>query len=98
MIKRYNPSDSYALAVGLLGDVAFGLPFVQAAWPRHEQPLRRSEVAQVQTRLMAMGYDTGGADGVAGRNTRSAVRSYQSSIGMVPDGFLNRTLYSRIMN
>ncbi len=98
VIKRYNPSDSYALAVGLVGDTAFGLPGVQASWPRDETPLRRSQIKSVQTRLMSMGYDTGGADGVAGRNTRASVRDYQASIGMLPDGFLNQTVYNRLMS
>lgn len=97
-IKRYNPSDSYALAVALVGDTAFGLPSVQAAWPRDEQPLRRSQIVEVQRRLMAMGYNTGGADGVPGRGTREAVRRYQASVGMVPDGYLNMALYQRLVN
>ncbi len=96
-IKRYNPSDAYALAVGLVGDVAFGLPGVQASWPRHEGALKRSEIKAAQQRLMSMGYDTGGADGIAGRGTRKAVQQFQASIGMVPDGFLNRSVYQRIM-
>ena len=34
----------------------------------------------------ARGFDTGGADGVIGPNTRSAISAYQSSIGVPATG------------
>ena len=41
----------------------------------------------VQTRLHALGFDPGPLDGVRGRRTIGAVKRFQESRGLVPDGF-----------
>lgn len=48
----------------------------------------REQVCSVQQRLRWMGYDIGpdGADGEYGDNTTNAVRQYQRSVGLQPDG------------
>jgi lytic murein transglycosylase len=52
-IMKYNPSEAYALAVGHLADrMRGGGGFVQS-WPRHQQPLSRSERFEMQERLAA---------------------------------------------
>ena len=92
VIKRYNNSTSYALAVGLLGDRITGKPGVQAPWPRGDKPLSRSQKIEMQERLTAMGYDTKGVDGIIGPDTRDAIRAFQRSRGMTPDGYENAAL------
>jgi lytic murein transglycosylase len=88
-IMRYNPSESYALAIGHLADrIRGGEPIVQP-WPRGEQPLSRSERIELQQRLTARGYDLGDADGHFGPKTREAIRDMQARAGMVPDGFVS---------
>jgi peptidoglycan hydrolase-like protein with peptidoglycan-binding domain len=88
-IMRYNPSESYALAIGHLADrIRGGEPIVQP-WPRGEQPLSRSERIELQQRLTARGYDLGDADGHFGPKTREAIRDMQVRAGMVPDGFVS---------
>jgi len=37
--------------------------------------------------LTALGFDTGGADGVLGRRTRAALRGWQKTHGLAADGF-----------
>ena len=44
------------------------------------------ETERVQTRLIALGYLSGAADGDAGSKTVSAIRSFQSSNGLGADG------------
>jgi len=43
----------------------------------------------VQESLSAIGFNTGGADGVWGANTRKAIASWQSTVGKDPIGFLD---------
>ena len=89
VIKRYNNATSYALAVGHLGDrIAGGGPF-QGKRPRSDKPLSRDQKIDMQQRLTGFGYDTQGADGIIGPNSRKAIRSFQSAQGMTPDGYEN---------
>jgi lytic murein transglycosylase len=95
-LLRYNRAISYALAVAHLSDrIAGGRAFV-AAWPTGEQPLKRSEMKELQQRLTAIGCDAGKPDGVIGRKTRAAVRCYQRQTGQPADGFPTTRLLARL--
>jgi len=96
VIKRYNNANSYALAVGHLGDRIAGESGFVAAWPRGDRALRRSEARQLQSRLTAKGFSTGGVDGVIGPNTIAAIRAFQKSQGLVPDGYASLDLLRRL--
>lgn len=88
-IMKYNPSESYALAIGHLADrIRGGGPIVRP-WPRDELPLTRTERIELQQRLAARGYNLGVSDGHFGPKTRSAVRDLQARAGMAPDGFVS---------
>ncbi len=96
VIKRYNNATSYALGVGHLADrIAGGGPIV-GAWPRNERELSRSEKVEMQERLTARGFDTGDTDGVIGPNTIAAIRAFQQSRGLTPDGFASAALLQRL--
>ena len=86
-ILRYNNSTSYALAVGHLSDRIAGGPPIAAGWPRGLAALSRSQIKQLQQRLNERGFDAGTPDGLAGPNTRKALRAYQRSQGWVADGY-----------
>lgn len=45
-----------------------------------------SEVRQIQEKLNALGYDTGGIDGTYGTKTRNSVMAFQKSKGLAADG------------
>ncbi len=87
-VKSYNPSMNYALAVCHLGDRVLGEgPFV-TPFPGGERPLTLAEVQEVQRRLTAAGFDTGGTDGRVGNMTMQAVRDFQQKAGIAPaDGY-----------
>lgn len=87
VIGRYNTADAYVLGVGILADRIAGGPGIAADWPRDDRALTFSERVEMQGKLTAAGFDTHGADGLIGPNTVAAVRAYQRSIGMVPDGY-----------
>ena len=96
VIKRYNNASSYALAVGHLGDRIFGGSAITGKWPRGDRALVRNEVRQLQAKLTAAGFDTNGVDGVIGPNTTRAVRNFQRSLGLTPDGYITVQLLRRL--
>ena len=86
-IMQWNNSSLYALAVGHLADrLEGGGPF-QGPRPAIDRSLRSGEVSELQTLLIALGYNPGEVDGLAGPRTRQALRSFQSEIGVPADGF-----------
>jgi lytic murein transglycosylase len=87
VIKRYNASDAYALGVAHLGDRVLGGPDLAGDWPLDQPPLGRAERVELQTRLARMGYDVGDADGRLGSRTREALRHFQATSGLPPDGY-----------
>ncbi len=87
IIRRYNNSVSYALAIGLTADGVEGRPGLVGTWPS-DAPLSRDQRIGAQAALTRMGYDTGGVDGVVGTNTRNALRRWQQANGRTPDGYL----------
>jgi membrane-bound lytic murein transglycosylase B len=95
--KSYNPSMNYALALVHLGDrCTGGAPFVQK-FPGSEPAPTLAELQEIQQRLTALGFDTGGADGRIGGGTTLAVRNYQRKIGVDPaDGYPGVGLLARL--
>jgi N-acetylmuramoyl-L-alanine amidase len=49
-------------------------------------PLVGDDVAQLQRRMMEMGFDCGRVDGIFGANTLRALREFQRNVGITPDG------------
>ncbi|MBD3679172.1 MAG: lytic murein transglycosylase [Rhodobacteraceae bacterium] len=96
VIERYNAADAYVIGVGHLADRIAGGPPIQGDWPRGDRPLRFSEKQEMQERLTAAGFDTQGADGVVGPNTIAAIRRFQASQGMVPDGYASFEILRRL--
>jgi len=97
VIKTYNNSTSYALAVALLGDRILGRGEVRAAWPVGDRQLTPDEVTHLQTRLKKIGYDAGKIDGRNGASLQSALRHYQADKGLAPDGYATPALFAQVM-
>ena len=92
IIMKWNRSEFYALAVGLLADQISGRPPLRQPPSLEEQPLSRESLIQIQTRLNLLGFDAGEPDGIMGPRTQSALRAFQASIGLIADGYPdNRT-------
>jgi len=96
-VKSYNPSMNYALAICHLGDrVTGGEPFVQS-FPGSERAPTLAEIQEIQKRLTALGFDTGGTDGRVGLETMRAVRNFQRKVQMDPaDGYAGIKLLARL--
>lgn len=96
VIKRYNNSDSYALAVGHLADRIIGSGGFATPWPAGDYALSRNQRAELQTLLNRAGFDVGTADGVIGPKTRAAVIAYQTRAGLPADGYVSGLLLERL--
>jgi membrane-bound lytic murein transglycosylase B len=96
VIMKYNPAEAYALAIGHLADrMRGGGPFVQA-WPRDERVLTLGERYELQQLLARRGFDVGDPDGLLGPRSRIAIRDFQASVGLVPDGFASSGVLDRL--
>lgn len=91
VIKVYNNSSNYALAVALLANRINQRSGLVTSFPRHEQPLSSHQVQRLQNTLTQQGYDTKGIDGVIGSNTRNAFARWQADNGQIPDGFISQS-------
>jgi membrane-bound lytic murein transglycosylase B len=92
VIKRYNNANSYALAVGHLGDRLAGYDAFVGKWPWKEQPLSDSEREKLQELLTARGFYSGEIDGNLGSGSREAIQAYQQAIGLSGDAGLQKIL------
>lgn len=85
-LYSYNAAESYALAIAHLSDrLRGGGPLVQA-WPTDDPGLSRAERRELQTLLIARGYDIGEPDGLIGAHTRNALQKAQRELGLPADG------------
>ncbi len=86
VISRYNNSDLYVIGVGHLSDRLVGGPPVRGSFPPDAQGMTINDRRELQQRLTEAGFDTDGADGVIGTNTKSAISAYQRSVGLPVTG------------
>lgn len=90
VILRWNRSEYYALAVGLLADRLIGAGPLLRSPSSDETALSRNAVENMQRQLKDLGFDAGEIDGVLGSMTQSALREFQASNGMIADGYPDR--------
>ncbi len=96
VIRGYNTSDSYALAVGHLADRLAGGAPLSAPWPTKAPRLDGAGIKALQEGLTAKGFYRGDADGRAGPKLREAVRRYQLDAGLPVDGYATPALLSHL--
>jgi N-acetylmuramoyl-L-alanine amidase len=66
---------------------------VEASWRLGDRvlylkhpPMRGDDIASLQTRLSALGFNAGRADGILGVQTDAAIRAFQKEYGIAEDG------------
>lgn len=96
VIARYNNSQAYVMGVGHLSDRLKGGGKIRGKWPVGERALNERERKELQRRLKRKGYDVGKIDGRIGPNTVAAVRAFQKSVGMAPDGIVSLTVLKKL--
>jgi len=86
VLKGYNNSDAYAIAVGHLADRINGGAPIKTAWPADDRPLSRDARIALQKKLSALGYKVLDFEGHVDFDLRDNIRAEQKKFGMVPDG------------
>lgn len=95
-IEAYNKADSYVIAVGHLADRIRGAGPFKAHWPRDLRALTLPERIEMQSLLLQAGLYGGEADGKIGPLTLSAVKAFQKSQGLIPDGYPSLEVLNRL--
>ncbi|MCK5810248.1 MAG: lytic murein transglycosylase [Cocleimonas sp.] len=102
IIKKYNLSLSYSLAVGLLAsgiaDETEKKNLLVGQWPREDKSLSRDDKILLQTVLNKQGFNAGKVDGKVGSNTRKAIRKWQLNNALAADGYMSQRLFKKIKN
>ena len=96
VLKGYNQSDSYALAVSHLADRLKGSGEFHAKWPRDTKFPDLEQRKEMQSALIKLGLLEGKADGLLGPATQAAYAKFQASRGEVADGFLTLSAYDEL--
>lgn len=95
VIRDYNTSTSYALAVAMLGDRAAGRAASPLAWPK-EKALTATQALALQKTLARQGYEVVKFDGKIGDKDRAVIALWQERHGLLPDGHPTAALVARI--
>lgn len=94
VVMQWNRSVQYALSVALLADqFAGGVPLPARS---DAETLGRTQLMRLQQQLTEMGFDAGGADGLPGLKTQSAIRRYQTAHALTADGYPTPTLAQHV--
>ena len=94
VLFEWNQSFTYVLTAAYFGTRLEGAPVFD---PRNPEPgLSRQQMQELQRRLTARGYDTGGTTGILGRNTRAAVREMQRELGLPADAWPTAALLNAL--
>lgn len=96
VLKGYNFSDSYALAVAHLADRLKGSGSFVTPWPRQTQFPDLAQRRGIQEALKRLGYYQGIVDGRIGPVTQAAYARFQAANGQVADGFVTRASYDAL--
>jgi peptidoglycan lytic transglycosylase B len=96
VLKTYNNSDAYALAVAHLADRLNGAGRFRSAWPINDVQPSRSERIALQKKLASLGYKVADFDGHLDFDLRDDIRKLQLSYGMIPDGHPSRAFLDRL--
>jgi lytic murein transglycosylase len=96
VLKQYNNSDAYALAVAHLADRMRGQGPIIGEWPANDFQPSRSERIALQYKLAELGYSIQDFTGHFDFALRDDVRSLQRKYGMLPDGHPSRAFLDRI--
>jgi membrane-bound lytic murein transglycosylase B len=96
VIKQYNNSDAYALAVAHLADRLHGGGPIRAAWPPDDRQLSLDARIALQHKLAELGYDVHDFEGHIDFDLRDAIRATQLKFGMLSDGHPTAALLERL--
>jgi lytic murein transglycosylase len=85
VLFEWNQSFTYVLTAAYFATRFEGAPVFDARNP--DTGLNGDQMRELQRRLVARGYDTGGTTGILGARTRMAVRQVQRELGLPADAW-----------
>jgi membrane-bound lytic murein transglycosylase B len=97
VLKGYNFSDSYALAVAHMTDRLKGSGGFVADWPRDTKFPNLKQRKAIQQALLELGLYQGVVDGRIGPVSQQAYAKFQAARGEVADGFITLTSYEELV-
>lgn len=96
IVLKWNYSQNYALAVGLLADSLININHKLSDFSVAPYHFGSADLKILQEKLKQKGYKLGKPDGVWGPNTRNAIQKYQTQNNLVADGFPNDEVFSKL--
>ena len=96
VLKTYNNSDVYSLAVSHLADRLRGAGPIRTPWRASDPQLSREDRVALQKKLAQLGYKVKDFDGRIDFDLRDAIRAEQVKLGMLPDGHPTEALLTGI--
>jgi lytic murein transglycosylase len=96
VLKEYNNSDAYAIAVGHLADRIHGGGLIKTSWPKDDRQLSRDARIALQKKLSELGYEVKDFEGHIDFDLRDNIRAEQKKFGMVPDGNPTTSLLEKL--
>ena len=96
VLKEYNNSDAYAVAVGHLADRMHGGGLIKTPWPKDDRQLSRDARIALQKKLSELGYKVTDFEGHIDFDLRDNIRAEQKKFGMVIDGTPTTALLDRL--
>ena len=69
-----------------------------SSYPTLKKGARGNIIKLLQEKLVSLGYNTNGVDGIFGTGTEKAIISFQKSNGLVADGIVGKNTWRKIIN
>ncbi len=96
VLKEYNNSDAYAIAVGHLADRMHGGGLIKTAWPKDDHQLSRDARIALQKKLSELGYRVNDFEGHIDFDLRDNIRVEQKKLDLLPDGTPTAVLLEKL--
>jgi membrane-bound lytic murein transglycosylase B len=97
VLKSYNFSDSYAMAISHLEDRLQGRGEYVTAWPRDTKFPNLEQRKAIQEAMIKLGLYEGKVDGRIGPVSQAAYAKFQAAKGEVADGFITLHSYEELV-
>ena len=91
---QWTPQPTQPVKPQPAAPLALGDRLLSKATPRLTGP----DVTDLQNRLNALGYNTGGADGIFGTGTEAGVMAFQKAAGLSADGKFGPASYNALLS
>ena len=69
-----------------------------SSYPTLKKGAKGNITKLLQEKLVSLGYNTNGVDGIFGAGTEKAIISFQKSNGLVGDGIVGKNTWGKIIN